>query len=498
MESSPLARPPHSKYDLLCRASVVGEPRSTQTCRSHRSRVHARADSETIDGVDIDAAKPLTPVYPFNEPGQPILLYEGPIGGFTSTDVHGSVELSCVPRLSLDWSVETDASPEFGSRSQATLLLRHPTGDMQLPVWLRGVDDGWSNGAELGNNDAQLKRIVAHWFNVPRLRGPITLTTTTPDGAQCWWSGRWAFQVGGWKITLDVRPDHQRVWRDLHKTHVYVMTHIMEICRADNADFTSSEAESVLSALHMGISFALGRFASPMLPVGLDAEGKIVWENWRAYHCDPARKATSGWWYDQDLDSLADLLGRVVGEFVHPDRLTQLRLQMMFAIVAINDQGFLEQRITTAAAGLEHIAWQALVLSGRMTEDQYLKRAPYQGRRLEARDRLRMLLTEAQIPIDIDPGLLPVTAQFVADEKQRQGRIMNGADVVTWTRNRLVHPKGAQENVYRLDGLTTELWCLSRHYLSLLILHSLGYRGSYRDLRKTDGWPSDTAKVPWA
>jgi hypothetical protein len=69
---------------------------------------------------------------------------------------------------------------------------------------------------------------------------------------------------------------------------------------------------------------------------------------------------------------------------------------------------------------------------------------------------------------------------------------------VTWTRNRLVHPKGAQENVYRLDGLVTEVWYLARHYLSLLILHSLGYQGSCRDLRKSDGWVGDIAKVPWA
>ena len=76
-------------------------------------------------------------------------------------------------------------------------------------VW-RGIDDGWSNGAAIGKADAPLKRIVTHWFNLPNFRGPITLTRTTELGVS-WWQGRWGIEVGGWKVTVDVRPDHARV-----------------------------------------------------------------------------------------------------------------------------------------------------------------------------------------------------------------------------------------------------------------------------------------------
>ena len=51
--------------------------------------------------------------------------------------------------------------------------------------------------------------------------------------------------------------------------------------------------------------------------------------------------------------------------------------------------------------------------------------------------------------------------------------------LVTQIRNRLMLPKAAQERVYQLDGLVAEVWLLARHYLVLLILHSLGYQGSY-------------------
>jgi hypothetical protein len=68
---------------------------------------------------------------------------------------------------------------------------------------------------------------------------------------------------------------------------------------------------------------------------------------------------------------------------------------------------------------------------------------------------------------------------------------------VTQIRNRLVHPRGLQEGVYRLEGLVPEVWLLTRHYLVLLILHSLGYQASYRDLRKTGGWAGEVGNVPW-
>jgi hypothetical protein len=69
---------------------------------------------------------------------------------------------------------------------------------------------------------------------------------------------------------------------------------------------------------------------------------------------------------------------------------------------------------------------------------------------------------------------------------------------VTQIRNRLVHPRSAQERVYRLGGLVAEVWLLTRHCLVLLILHSLGYQASYRDLRKTRGWAGEVGNVPWS
>ena len=433
-----------------------------------------------------EAASPLPPVYPFNEPGQPIVLHDGPVGGLVPLDAPGVVELSCVPAPGVVWRIE-DRSVDGVVGDPVTLVLRRPDGDAPVTGVWRVRHDGWSNGAVIGNADVPLQRIVTHWFNLPNFHSPIALTRSSE--ADDWWLGRWDMEVGGWKLTLDVRPDHARVWRNLHEAHVYVMTHVMELRRADGASFTAAEAEPLLTALHVGVSFALGRWAAPMLPVGEDSAGKVVWEDWHPGHCDPARKSSPGWWHEQQRTSLTDFLGGVTAAFADPDRLPALRLQLMLGIAAMNDRGFVEQRVMMGTAGLEHIMWQTLVLEGGMSEGHY--------RDQDAHEKLRRLLTDAQIATDIDAGLLPVTARFAAEEKQRQGKVLDGADIVTQIRNRLVHPRAAQERVYRLEGLVAEVWLLTRHYLVLLILHSLRYHGSYRDLRKTRGWVGEVGNVPW-
>lgn len=434
------------------------------------------------------AGEPLTPVYPYNEPGQAIVLHDGLIGGLGAADVPGRVELTCSNGFNFEWNVGAGASPFFANRDEVPLTLSRRTGDMTMLGVPRNIDGGWSNGAVYGDSATPLTRIRVHWFNLPNWHGPLGLVEKTPRGEHEW-SGRWWLEADGWKITLDVRPDYRQVWRELHKTDVYVMTHVMEVRRADDAVFTADEVDPLLTALHVGISFALGRWAAPMLPVGEDRDGQVVWEQWRAAFCDPARPNSDGWWYDQDHESLGDFLSLVIDAFADPDKLTPLRFQMMYAISSMRSRDFVEPRIIMGTAGLEHIVWQSLVLSGVMTKQQYAGS--------HAHVRLRKVLRDAQIPVDIDPALLPAAAQYAAEVKANENKDIDGADVVTWVRNRLVHPQESQVRVYGLDGLTRDAWLLARHYLVLLILNSLGYNGSYRDLTHIRGWVGDVSKVPW-
>jgi hypothetical protein len=434
---------------------------------------------------------PFTPVYAFNSPGQPVILHDGLIGGMAAHDAPGIVELSFDQGLSIEWHIDSDDEPDPRSFLGPILTLRRPNGDMQLHGVQRNLNDGWSNEATFGDADTPLDHILVHWFNLPRWNGSTDLTATTPEGSQHWWSGgRWAHEVSDWRITFDVRPDHTEIWRELHKSNGYVMTHVMELRRLDGTTFTATEAATVLDALHAATSFALGRWTAPMLPVGRDAAENVVWEEWSTRHCDPARRTSAGWWDGHDPAPLAELLHLVIPAFANPDVQPILWRQLVFAITATNDKGFVEQRIAIGATGIEHFTWQALVLSQSMSKSAYNGMGAYR--------RLLKVLTDAHIPVDVDENQLPITARFIIEERLKQNSIADSAEVVTQVRNSLVHPKGAQEKVYRLDRLVVEAWLVTRHYLVLLILHSLGYRGAYRDLREVSGWAgSHISNVPW-
>lgn len=433
---------------------------------------------------------PLSPVYPFNEPSRPIGLYCGGIGGLAAGDLAGSVELRLVPDVSVEWSVDNPfEAPQFSSRQgEIPLTLHRPAADVQLRGHVRDTEGGWSNGATFGSDSTPLDRMIAHWFNLPDWRGPQYLESTGPGGEHRQWLGRWVTEAEGWKITLNMRPDHSVVWQDLHKSDVLVMTHVMEIRRSDGAAFTAQEAEPVLSAMHAGISFALGRWVAPLLPVGLDSSGTAVWEKWQPSFCDPGRAPSTGWWYERDHATLSDFLKLLITAFADPARRERLWMQMVLAISATNAPGFVEQRIMMGFSGLEHVMWQNLVLANLRTETSY--------RNDTAANLLRDVLRAASIPAGLDGSLQPVMASLAAT-KTTGGPHFDGAEVLTWTRNQLVHPKPGKQRAYQYPGLLLEAWLLLRHYLTLLILHSLDYKGSCRDLRVMQGMASATAPVPW-
>ncbi|NEB11288.1 hypothetical protein G3I32_21020 [Streptomyces coelicoflavus] len=363
----------------------------------------------------------------------------------------------------------------------------------ELPVSGTDAVSGWSKGTSYGDPDAALDRVVAHWFNLPRWHGNAHLTARAVDGTPRLVSaGRSVYEADGWKITLDVRPDHKAVFSDVRQADVYVMTHVMEIRRLSGNTFTAAEVTPVLGALHVGLSFALGRWVAPALPVGQNDQGQTVWGQWGPMLCDPARRISSGWWYPEDQASLADLLGCLLPAFGDPHRERTLRLQMQYAITAITDRGFVEQRIMIGAAGLEHMMWQELVLSGRLAETEF------KSGRWPAHRKLRAVLTDAGVELEVYEDRLPAAATFAARQQVDGDRQADSADVVTRVRNRLVHPKETQEPVYSVKGLVTETWLLTRHYLTLLVLRSIGYRGAYQDLSRTNRWVGETERVPWA
>jgi hypothetical protein len=175
---------------------------------------------------------PLDPVYPFNDAGASIVLHDGPLGGAWAGSRRGVVEFSFGCRPGLRWYIKPEDGDFHPDLEGVRLRLGRRGGDWAVDAYHRDHAGGWINNADFADPDACMRRVLVHWMNLPAIWGPIALHEQTASGEK-WWKGRWRADIDEWSITLDQRHDHTEVLKDAHATHLYVLTHVMEIRRKD-------------------------------------------------------------------------------------------------------------------------------------------------------------------------------------------------------------------------------------------------------------------------
>ncbi|WP_219419593.1 hypothetical protein [Pseudonocardia nigra] len=427
-----------------------------------------------------DVSPALSPAYPFPGPGAPIPLHHGAlvVGG---RSLPGRIDFRLHPRLDAVWTVEPNRHRLRGG--DAHITIEHPLGTITTTSQRRSSTDGSLGPVEIGPADAPLQRVVTHWVNLHALPG----TDDINDGSSTF-TGRWSADLDGWAVVLDRRSDHKDVWSRIKTGGTTEVTHVMEIRRSDGSLFTAEEAGPLLDALHLGLSFAVGRWVAPILPVGFDVHGKRVWEQWATPHCTPGAPGALTWWFDQRGWELEELLRLLVARFADPSRRFSTRFLLASAILSAAG-GFVEQRIMTAAAALEHLTWTALVVDGSTSKTAYEKIEP-------TFERLAKVGAEASIVGKLEETVTPALYGFA---QSREPDRRTAPAVLHAVRNMIVHPTGHEEKLYRkYPGLVTETWLLAQHYLVLLILHHLGYCGAYQSQLKPAGWAGDVELVPWA
>ncbi|QFU91640.1 hypothetical protein YIM_32395 [Amycolatopsis sp. YIM 10] len=430
----------------------------------------------------------MAPTYPFNEPGDDVRLYEGSLFGPAERAARGRVLLRCGSRLEVVWRLDEPPPQELVAQvlleGEIRLRIHQASAVHEVAGLRRNSTEGLVHGQSMGDESAPLRRVLLHWMNLPAFHSPTRICLD--DGS--WWNGRWRFPIGPWQLTLDTRQDHARVWEVLGSEHNFAMTHVMEVTRSDDGEFTAADFELLRQTLHFGVSFALGRWVGPAAPVGISAAGSIAWQQWAAVFCVPGRNGGLAWLHHTRSHDLQEFLSCAYRAFIDPDRTHTTRLLLSMAIEA-NHSGRVEQRTMTAFSALELLSWVVLKLTSGFSRTKYDA--------LRADGRIRMLLERARVDTSVDATRQPTLMQFAIAESSSDVPL-DGPDAVKEIRNRLVHPNIPQDEVYHLDGLVTDAWLLSRHYLNLLILHWLDYRGSYQTVLGPGGWAGDSDPVPWA
>jgi hypothetical protein len=444
------------------------------------------------------ALPPIRPVYPFGDPGAPIELYSGPISVDSTGPWEGRILVDLAGDLRVRWS-GTKAEGWVTANDVKLTIERPHVAAITMPAHrnLMRMErevvraSGEIMHADVGSPDAVCERVIVHFTNLPPLYPGEYLVD---DGY--YWPGRWTCSSAGWQLTLDVRQDHAKVWDAMRESLVFVVTHVGELRRADGSSFRASEAAEALTAFQTGFSFALCRWVAPVAPVGFDAEGNRVWEQWASWRCSPTFGHLQ-WWDKTEGEDLKAFMELFVGAWFDPDQHDVTRHVARHLIVAHHRGTTIEAKIMLVHAALEYLSWVTYVLGPlRRSENHHDRKDKFTGA-VAATWHLQELLCDAKIDTAIPAGLVAMTRR--AQEMQpdaRANQVIDGPEVLTWLRGRLVHPKDAGEP-YRIQDLVTEAWRLVTEYGELLLLHRLGYDGKY--LPRTDtSRLVNSLPVPWA
>lgn len=440
-----------------------------------------------IEGSPAEA-KPLDPAYPFDSAGQSVLLHRGDIHGLTPTPRQGEIELTLWPKPDLRWRIEAEPDDHIRSATAfdcAEMRISRHGRSQTIPILRTSIDGGLINQVELSSEEPHPVRFLVHWLNLPSILGSALKATRGQH--TYYYSGRWKTEIADLVITMDAQPGQADAAKRAETSHVYILTHVMEVRRRDGGILDTDRVNRIVEWLRVSFSFGFGRWVSPVIQVGFDRDDAVVYESWKSPICEPYRSTNSGWLYQGRLSDVNEFITKMMAVFDNASKADITRFQLLFCTDASKASSFLEQRLMSAFSAIENLEWTMLVLSGRIPERDY-KSTKWPG---DA--RLRKALNIARIDNSIDSAALPALARFAKLE-----RLKDGPAAIVRVRNRLVHPKRLRQEVYHLDGLVRDTWLLARYYAILLILYSVNYRGSYQRLLPPCGWVGEVELVPWA
>lgn len=440
------------------------------------------------------ADRPLKGFVVWGPPSDVIELFRGPIGYRTGAvdlpPLIGSIALVLRSGSHLLWTVDLETAPELERyewryrTEPSTETLTFDFLGSHLELTGRITSDGRGNvpGDRTGDgDDRHVISVMAHWVNLPNLRGGSLLHE---DHEQGWseWAGRWQMSLAGWTVTIDSRRDLDEMLTAAQRDYLHVVTHTMEVRREDHATFSGSTVDDFLTGLQFALSFAIGRWTAPLLAVGLDSSSTVLWSAWAPLHVDSPARGAGRWWVQHRPQDLKAFLTAFMKDWYRPDERETLNFALTSAIAA-GESGFVEQRIMTSLAALEKLSWVSEVLEGGSEERKW--------RQNGSAWRIRRLMTFAKVPIAINQENSPSLCAYA-----RENGLGDGPAALIAIRDAVTHPKHTG-SLYEKQGLVAEASLLGSRYLDLAILNRLGYQGHVADRTMTHGWMGDCEPVPW-
>ncbi|MGW5006626.1 hypothetical protein [Streptomyces parvulus] len=297
------------------------------------------------------------------------------------------------------------------------------------------------------------------------------------------WKGRLVYEAGEWEVVIDSRRDRNVIHRELRKFGGYGVTHTAKLSRRDGALMAESDVFDAFTLIRCVLSLAFGRKITPILGVGLDEAGQIMWRDWRVF----AVQSWSG--AHQMIDetgysSLGDLFKKF-GSLWSDEFTKELLSNSVHYYLECLDPTPVNLAVSAGQAGLELLAYEKQVDKDKVkTSKQYKSQTAAEN------------IAELLAAYGIDDQIPATCSKLTAAASKVDPKCKNGPEIVTRMRNGVIHLSRTKPK-FETDAWI-DCWQLVSKYLALSILGRVDYEESYRDPLDTNKHVGAVTKVPWA
>lgn len=386
-------------------------------------------------------------------------------GGWTTIPKVRLPTDAALPPLPAAPAQDRDAPPRSGPSEQlTTMVLSREFGEGDALTRVAGVV---VNGFEVW--DGGLVVHPAGW------RFPFSARTT-------------AFG-GGWIVTMDAIAQDPAGWKELEASRAYQVTQVLELARADGAEFNAQQAKLALEAIGYALTIALGRHVSVSLPIGFRTQ-EPVWASWAVGRIDPFRDP--GTWLDQSVAStqVGELIGRTLEAWDNELRRDTLRDAVSYLVQS--QVGQAELGITLPVSGLTLLSYSYLVEETDSLSKSNWKEPGVPG-------QVRNLLTSLGVATDFAvPTDLPHLEDLRGRISARSGKpVGDGLGCIIKMRNAIMHPKRGERADWTYEEIV-EGYLYATHLLEMALLAYVGYRGKVHPRIVSERMAGYLEDVPWA
>jgi hypothetical protein len=438
--------------------------------------------------------------YEIGEPNEPIPLHKGDLeiehqGNLTQGS--GTVYLKWFPYPQIQF--ESSGHQLLGSNvEKAYLKVPETDGLVEALIAVKhGFNQTTGETKEVLGNvrkpivkgfGQDLTYIKFHLTNFENFNGSSRAVIEDESGERIGDGG--IFEAEGWKVTVDPYKTSEQINSQRSSINIlksqggYAVTHVGKLERLDRETFSENEARSFLEALSYFLSFVRGLRIEPLLLAGYDASDQRIWEKWALSNSDPWRKDLVTWAWGLRAEHIASAFRGFLSWWHSWGESAKIVIHWYIASNA--QAGAIEGSIVFEQAAFELLSRIYLVENKSILSSEGFERLP-------AADRLKILLSQCRIPLEVPSNLTKLSSFSKAENYN------DGAQILTEIRNFIAHsgnPKKRQKFLRQPESVRIEAYRLGLWYLELILLSLFDYQSCYSN-RLRLGNIGDVEPVPW-